>query len=345
MRHVIVCCICIFMITSCQKQTEHYVWEHVKWHEFSALNNQQMQTGLAVWQQSCLKQSDEQIRFFDRMIDGKAMQNLCVASLNASDATAFLQSHFNIYRIRTTVSDYLHLTGYYIPLLHVSNTPDNTYHVPIYAKPDKQYRTLYSRKEIDEGALHGKTSIIAYADNAVDVFFLQIQGSGYAQYPDGSRALLRYAGKNDMAYTAIGGYFIQNGLATKEEMSLQWLKDWLNTHPEQAPAIMQRNASYVFFEHAAGEADIVGAQGTPLEAMHSVAIDPQYLSYGVPLFLDADDMQHMVVTQDTGSAIKGRLRADLFAGAGDMAEVLAGTLNRNAALYVFFPKDVPYVQQ
>ena len=158
--------------------------------------------------------------------------------------------------------------------------------------------------------------------------------------------LLRFAGKNEKPYTAIGAYFIERKLATKEEMSLQWLKAWLHAHPDQASAIMQRNASYVYFEQVAGNADIIGAQATALTPMHSVAIDPAYVDYGALLYLHhGDALSRFVITQDTGSAIKGRLRADLFAGAGQAAEQLAGRLNAEVQLYVLFPKDADYVQQ
>ncbi len=346
MWRVLFLCAMMMMLNACQPTTERYEWRRVGWNELRLFDAAHAQAGLDAWVSACDTRTQEKVRIFDRHVEASVMQSLCEKARMSDDAYGFLTNHFHLYRVRTNLNNRLHLTGYYIPLLQVNDTPDATYHVPIYARPDEMHRTLHSRAEIDAGALNGKAEIVAYADDAVDVFFLHIQGSGYVEYPDGSRGLLRYAGKNDMPYTAIGKYFIDNKLATKEEMSLQWLKHWLRANPDQASAIMQQNASYVFFDRAAGEAEIIGAQGTPLKAMHSVAIDPAYLSYGVPLFLNAgNDIQRMVITQDTGSAIKGRLRADLFAGAGDDAELLAGKLNRDAALYVLFPKDADYVQQ
>jgi membrane-bound lytic murein transglycosylase A len=335
----------VMMSNACNAEAERYIWQRADWKSLPAFDSAQATAGLRAWQKSCTRINTPNVRIFDRTVSAEVMLELCKRAANASDAKTFFMQHFDVYSITTTQKEALHLTGYYVPLLKVSAVKTTEYNVPIYAKPTEQYRTTYSRKEIDAGALHGKAEIIAYGADAIDVFFLHIQGSGYAEYPDGTRALLRFAAKNDHPYTAIGAYFIEQQLATTQDMSLQWLKTWLHAHPDQASAIMQRNASFVYFELAAAHTDIIGAQATPLTPMHSVAIDPAYLDYGVPLYIHSDATSRFVITQDTGSAIKGRLRADLFAGAGQQAEQLAGRLNAQAELYALFPKHADYVQQ
>ena len=302
---------------------------------------------LASFINSCNVVQDEGLTLYDVTLEAQQWKALCTKAMQVrpQQAAAFFTQHFDLYRLRTAQHDTGLLTGYYVPLLQGSPERSESYSVPVYAKPPEDMRTAYRRAEIEAGALEGRVENIVYLADKVDAFFLHIQGSGKVQLPDGDIKLLRYAGKNEFAYTAIGKEFIERGEVAKEEMSLQWLKNWLRTHPEQADAVMARNESYIFFELVESADDIIGAQNVPLTPMASIAIDPAHISYGALMMVEATlpdgrPLQQLVVAQDTGSAIRGFLRADLYMGTGGEAERLAGALKADAVFYALLPKGM-----
>jgi membrane-bound lytic murein transglycosylase A len=276
-----------------------------------------------------------------------AWNNACLLAENTEDADSFFTTHFTPYLALAEDSreDGL-LTGYYEPLLHGSLTPDATYRYPIWSVPsDLQAGVPYlTHREIDEQRLAGKATPLLYVSDYVDHFFLQIQGSGIVQLPDGEKVKVAFAGKNNRAYTAIGKYLMDNNIVPRSEMSAPRLKAWLRANPEEAQQVMWMNESYVFFQMGDNATAAVGAQGVPLTPEASIAVDPTMLPYGVPVLLDTtlpytnEKYRRLVVTQDTGGAIKGPLRADLFFGPGERAAHLAGGMKQSAKFFVLLPK-------
>jgi membrane-bound lytic murein transglycosylase A len=268
--------------------------------------------GITALKIACLKPRPS-LSAFGKAIPLTAWKAMChaLAQTPNHEAKTFIEAYFQPYRIKDQGNTHGLLTGYYTPSLQGSLQRSERYRVPIYGIPrEAPLRTAFTRQQINEGALQGKAQEILWVDDAIDAFFLHIQGSGYVTLPNGRMMKLVFAGKNDYPYFAIGRYFIERGMATPEEMSMQWLKHWLRTHPDQANSIMQRNQSYIFFSLEKKPSAIRGADGTALTAMHSIAIDPAYLSYGLPLYLHApfpngEEWAGITVAQDTGTAIKG----------------------------------------
>ncbi len=332
------------MLAACTPQEERFVWEKV---EFPALTENHAALALSAFQASCAREKIESLQIFDKDVPLEVWARLCdaAAGANADTAQHFFNEYFDLYSVRTTMQDTGLLTGYYVPLLQGSVEAQEGYSVPVYAKPPEALRTRHSRAEIEAGALHEQGLEVLYLADAVDAFFLHIQGSGKVVLPDGDIRLLRYAGKNEFPYTAIGRQFIEDGVVAKEDMSLVWLKDWLRANPDEAAKVMQRNASYIYFELVESADAIIGSEGSVLTPMHSIAVDPSYISYGLPLMVqatlpDGEALHHIVVAQDTGSAIRGRLRADLFTGSGAQAERLAGALKADTIFYALLPKEM-----
>ena len=193
------------------------------------------------------------------------------------------------------------------------------------------------------------TSELLWVDDPIRKFFLQIQGSGLVQLPDGRLLRVGYADQNGRAYRPIGRDLVEMGELSREEVSLQTIDAWLRAHPDRADEIMDKNPSYVFFQ-LLGEADTLegplGAQGVPLLAGRSLAVDRRYIPYGAPVWLETDapfpdgdrPFRRLMVAQDTGGAIKGGVRGDVFWGSGDLAEFVAGHMNSRGSYYVLLPK-------
>ena len=240
-----------------------------------------------------------------------------------------------------------HATGYFIPTLRASLKPDARYKYPIYPTPPASLRHL-SRRDIDAGALlrHNVTPI-AYTDDPVLLFFMQIQGSGYAQLPDGSARTLAFDGKNSQPYVAIGRTLIQEGYMRKEDVNYHSLLNWLNNaSADKALRIMHSNPSYVFFSLQPAkdglQSPIKGAAGVALTPMRSIAVDPAHVPLGLPVYINTtlpngSAYNALTLAQDTGGAIKGSGRFDLFTGMGEAASHVAGGLNHPADVTLLYP--------
>jgi membrane-bound lytic murein transglycosylase A len=259
-------------------------------------------------------------------------------------------------------------TGYYEPEISVSRTRHDGYQTPVYGVPpdlvavdlgafrpalkgeriagkveNGRLVPYASRAEIDAEGVPG-APVLFYAADPVDLFFLQIQGSGRALSDDGTVARLSYGAQNGYPYTAIGGVLVARGALKREEVSLAVLRAWLSAHPAEARNLMEQNDSYVFFrEEPLGDASLgaSGAEGVPLTAFGSMAVDTRIHPLGVPFFVATDtDLKRLSVAQDRGGAIRGIVRADLYFGAGAKAEAAAGPLQASGRLYALLPKPV-----
>jgi membrane-bound lytic murein transglycosylase A len=265
-------------------------------------------------------------------------------------------------------------TGYYEPTLHGSRVEGGAFTVPLYLRPpelvtvelgrfrpdlkgkriagkveDGALVPYFDRKAIDEGALAGRSLELVWVDNAVDAFFLEIQGSGRIVLTDGSEIRVGYAGQNGYVYTAIGRELIKRGALTKEQLSMKSLREWLEANPDEAREVMRTNASYVFFREL-GEEGPIGSLGVALTPERSLAVDPLFIPLGAPVWLDttipagapggARPLRRLLVAQDTGGAINGPVRGDVFWGPGDEAAETAGAMRQPGHLWLLLPKTV-----
>ena len=297
---------------------------------------------------------------------------LCVAAKDTSSPRAFFESHFKPHRAATDGGAMTGLlTGYYEPELSGSLIRETDNQVALLKRPadlvqvslgafreDLKGRRIAGR--VEEGRLQPyddraaldlleTDNVIAYVDSAMDAFFLHIQGSGRVRLRDGSVLRVGYDGANGHPYRSIGRLLIEQGAIAKEDMSLPALKDWLRANPDEQQALFNQNPSYIFFRilaDVAPDEGPIGSQAVPLTPMASLAVDPLQVPLGTPVMIAADDpraegerLQLLTIAQDTGGAIRGPLRADLFTGWDRDAEDLAGLLKQDLTMFVLLPRS------
>lgn len=308
-------------------------------------------------------------------------QTICAAIPNAADSQAargYFESRFTPVEIKRSDGAGALFTGYYEPELAVSRTPAGKYRAPIYGLPQNLVtanlglfrdslrgerltgcvggHTLSpcpTRAEIDAHSLED-APVLFYAADPVAVFFLHIQGSGRVRLENGAMARVAYAGQNGRPYKAIGRTLIDRGFLTRDEVSMQAIRSWMQTHAAAARAVMETDPSYVFFrEQPIGNPALGsnGSEGVPLTPAVSIAIDARVNPLGAPFYIaavrpDADPQKpdrvfdRLLVAQDTGGAIRGPGRADVFWGFGRDAESIAGRMKSTGRLFVLLPKAV-----
>jgi membrane-bound lytic murein transglycosylase A len=211
---------------------------------------------------------------------------------------------------------------------------------------DGRLRPYEDRTRIEGGALKGRDLEMVWVDDPVDAFFLHIQGSGRITLEDGSVMRVGYAGQNGHPYIAVGRELIARGVLTKENVSMQSIREWLHANPGEASGLMNKNPSFVFFRPLDGEGPL-GAQGVALTPGRSLAVDRSFVPYGLPVWLDAQDpldgaarVRRLMVAQDTGGAIRGPVRGDVFWGHGADAELRAGRMKSPGRYYLLIPRTV-----
>ena len=271
-------------------------------------------------------------------------------------AAAFFQNAFDWVRIGDGKA---FATGYFEPEIPASPVQAPGYTVPIYVTPPDLTRcTLptgqtgrgridengqcvlyFSRAEIENGALANKGLELAWAADPVDLFFLQIQGSGRLRYPDGTLVRIGYAEQNGRDYVAVGRLLRERGILPPGGANMESIVGWMRANPDQARALMQEDLSYIFFKVLNGPGPL-GALGIPVTARASVASDPNFIPLGSPVFLSLDrpEASGIWVAQDTGGAIKGANRVDTFWGAGDAAKRIAGGMSAKGQALVLIPR-------
>lgn len=285
-----------------------------------------------------------------RYADGAAWMRACDAARHLQsptdgEARQFFETHFTPYRAVTGASKTGLTTGYYEPLLHGSLKKSARYAVPVYGTPYNVRKPTFTRAQIEAGALKGKAPVLLYVDDPVMLFFLHIQGSGKVRMDDGSMMGLQYAAQNGRAYVPIGKVLKDRGYL--ETVSMQTIRDWLRANPAQAQGIMNENPSYIFFKLLPGDAYAKGALGVSLTPGRSIAVDDDRVPYGSPIYMatkisnpDAlfrERYRRLMVAQDTGGAILGPIRYDIFFGRGERAEWRAGHQNTPARIYWLLP--------
>jgi membrane-bound lytic murein transglycosylase A len=271
-------------------------------------------------------------------------RSVCAAAKNADDARAFFEAHFRPVLI-TNGSPAL-FTGYYEPEIEGSPVRTDGFRHAIYRVPPEMApgALWHSREEIEtRGLLEGRGLEIAWVADAVEAFFLQVQGSGRIRFPDGSTIRVGFAGRNGHPYRSVGAELVRMGAMPTEAISAQAIKRWVRANPEAGAALLRLNPSFVFFREVnevPPDRGPVGAMGWSVTPMRSVAVDPAFVPLGAPVWVEtagAAPLQRLMVAQDTGSAIKGPQRADIFCGTGDAAGEIAGCMRNAGRMVVLLP--------
>jgi membrane-bound lytic murein transglycosylase A len=284
-------------------------------------------------------------------------QALCVEAQTVSDPTSFFRDRFEWVRVG---SGEAFATGYYEPEIRGSRTKQPGFEVPIYGKPDDLARCYgpqgtgrgrvdhegqcvlyYTRAEIEDGALDGRNLEIGWAADPIDLFVLQIQGSGRILLPDGQVMRIGYLDQNGREYVAIGRLLRDRGILPPGGASMDAIVAWMRSQPDGGKALMRENPSYIFFKELTGPGPL-GALNVPVTGRGSVAADPKFVPLGAPVFLTLDrpEASGLWVAQDTGGAIKGANRFDTFWGAGEAAKLTAGGLSAKGGALILLPKGV-----
>ncbi|HTT47991.1 MAG TPA: MltA domain-containing protein [Pseudolabrys sp.] len=288
------------------------------------------------------------------------------APLDRDKARAFFEANFKPVRILPEVHTYGYytgadgfFTGYYEAEVTGSRVKTGAYNVPLYRVPSRfagRKSTVFSqfdRTAIEGGALAGKGLEICWIKNPVDAFFAQIQGSTRVKLDDGELLRLNYIASNGKPYTPVGRIMIDQGLCTPEDMSMDKIREYMEANPEAGKALRDMNRSFVFFSETRLKPDDepLGAQGIPLTPGRSLAVDPHVHVYGEPIWIDAkfpitgeqpnDTFRHLMFAQDTGSAIRGVARADIYFGHGEDIPHIAGRIKQFGKFVMLVPQSVP----
>lgn len=260
-------------------------------------------------------------------------------------ARAFFENNFTPYKVETEATTKGLHTGYYEPIINGSRTRKAPYLTPVYGVPNDLNKPYLTRAEIVGGAIKGRAPVLLYVEDPVMLFFLHIQGSGKVRLPDGSLLGLQYAAQNGHEFVPIGRVMKERGILS--EVSMQGIRDWLKANPREAEDIMSTNPSYIFFKLASGNEMAKGALGIALTSLRSIAVDDDRAAYGVPTYLDTYvtqpnskaqmPLKRLFVSQDTGGALKGPHRADIFFGRGENEEWQAGHQNARGDVYWLLP--------
>lgn len=286
-------------------------------------------------------------------------------AVDTATARRFFEDNFRPVRILPPMRTYGYYTGtdgfytgYYEPEVQGSRVKTDEYAVPLYGVPAKgagKKSTMfaqYDRVDIENGALAGKGLEICWVKNPVDAFFAQIQGSTRVKLDDGELLRLNYIASNGKPYTPVGRLLIDRGIVTKEDMTMDKIRDFMEANPDEGKALREKNRSFVFFSRTALRAheECLGAQGIALTPGRSIAVDPKIHVYGTPVWIDAklplkgaapeDSFQRLMVAQDTGSAIRGPARADIYFGHGDDIPSIAGRIKQFGQFVMLAPKSV-----
>ena len=290
----------------------------------------------------------------------------------------FFEEQFLPLRISRLGEDAGFVTGYYEPVIDGSRTQTDVYTVPVYRRPSNLFvrgirqdavglpnkgqvfrkigrRKLvpyYDRAEIEDGAIAGRGLEICWLKNQTDLLFAQIQGSARVRLDDGSTVRINYDAHNGYPYTAVGRILIDRGIIPKEQMSMHKIREWMEQNPDGANELRRQNRSYVFFREVqlSDKDEAVGAQGVPLTPGRSIAVDKALHVYGTPFFIEGElpieseqsktSFHRLMIAQDTGSAIVGPARADLYFGAGADAGKISGRLRHNMRFVMLVPKSL-----
>jgi peptidoglycan lytic transglycosylase A len=304
----------------------------------------------------------------------------CAAALALGDnvnrqmARSFFEAHYSPHEVEGYSSSGF-VTGYYEPEVRGSRERTGAFQVPVYRRPDdlvplvpdtyrarfneqltamrrngNEFVPYYTREEIEAGALEGQDLELLYLDDPVELFFMQVQGSGLVRLSDGTVTRLSYAGKNGYPYTSIGKLLVERDEIALDAATMETLKAWLRADPERGRRLMHENRSFIFFRELWAhemETGPIGAEGVALTPGRSLAVDASYHALGTPIFVAAPGLsdekshpfQRLMIAQDVGSAISGAERGDIFFGSGEAAGALAGAAHQDAKFFILLPRE------
>ncbi len=354
--------------------------EPVAWHEISGWMDDDHSEAYSAFLASCkpILKSSAKARA-DRGETYRALFEVCgraVAALplTTEGARKFFEENFRPVRLSALGEKDGFFTGYYEPVIEGSRYPSDIYTTPLYRRPPdlvtqrlrrsggkgkagkrvvkRKTAAYFDRAQIEDGALAGRDLEICWVKSPIDAFFAEIQGSVRVRLDDGKVIRLNYADKNGHAYTAVGRFLIERGFVSREEISMQKIREYMEKFPEEGKALRRENKSFVFFrETDLSEFDeAIGAQGISLTAARSIAVDRKLHTYGMPVFVNAllpiasekpdTWFRRLMVAQDTGGAIIGPARADIYLGAGDEAERAAGRFKHPGKFVMLVPNEL-----
>ncbi|MCL3881649.1 murein transglycosylase A [Marivita sp. GX14005] len=282
-------------------------------------------------------------------LDGPDWRSLCALAFDAADARQFFELFFRPVLIED--GDDALFTGYFEPELNGSPVRTDRYRYPLFRMPPEAQdaRPWLTRREIlTSGVMEGRGFEIAWVDDPVEKFFLQVQGSGRVRFPDGRVIRVGYGGANGHDYRSIGKELVRRGVYEAHQVSADVIKNWVRRNPAEGEDLLFHNASYVFFREVSEvPADLgpLGAMNRSITPMRSIAVDPAFTPLGAPVWIEKDGrspMRRLMIAQDTGSAIKGAQRADVFFGTGDAAGLEAGTIRDPGRMVVLMPIQRAY---
>jgi membrane-bound lytic murein transglycosylase A len=353
-------------LTPTQPEPISAVYKQTNWTALPNWPGEQLTNTWPSWLNSC-----------KRLASRPVWKEICADALmlgqqDAASVKAFFESHFEPWQMTTnTGTDTGLVTGYYEPLVKGSYHP-KAGSVPFYAVPDnllildlaKQYTDLkgkrlrgrlegartvipyWSRQEIAEGKMANNAKVLAWADDAIEAFFMEVQGSGRIQLEDGTLLRLGYADQNGYPYKSIGKWLVEQGELTLDKASMQSIQAWAKANPQRLQEMLNANPSVVFFRVLTGTDGPIGALNVPLTDEASAAIDPKFVPLGSPIYLsttrpnDSQPMNRLIQAQDTGGAIAGPIRVDYFWGFGAKAGDLAGRMKQKGQVWLLWPKGM-----
>ena len=356
--------LCVLMVSACTTRPPG-IGNPVDWSSLDSWESDNHGDAWAGFLKSCQKLSHQQ---WQQVCDLAEISG----DLSDSEARKFFESHFEVRPVYAKDGETMGLiTGYYEPLLHGSWEQSEEYQYPLYGVPEdllvvdlgavypqlkgmrlrgklvgNKVVPYHDREQLDDDQELLQDAEILWVNNPVDLFFLHVQGSGLVELADGSIAAVGYAEQNGHPYRSIGGVLIDMGELQKDEVTLFTIRDWLQSNPDRLNEVLSKNPSYVFFELRDARADgPIGALNVALTPRRSIAVDRNVIPLGAPVWLqttlpneEQSPLNQLMLAQDTGGAIKGHVRADVFWGRGDEAEKMAGSMKQPGELFVLLPR-------
>ena len=354
------------------------VLERVAFNDIAGWGHGGENEALEAFRRSCREIIASGAAFSHRARFGGSRQSwldTCQAALSARDARQFFETRFQPFRVRDAERPEGLFTGYFEPEVAGSRTPFAGYAVPIYRRPpdlvafsdedraqtglgfgrmiDGKAAPYLTRQDIEEGGLSGQGLELVYLRDWADAFFVHIQGSGRVMLEDGGIMRLSFAAKSGLPYTGIGGLLVERGAFSQDQMSMQAIRRWMSAHPQEARALMWENRSFIFFREALldrHDLGALGAQKVQLTPRGSLAVDRKAWMLGTPVWLDTQvpageeatmiSFRQLLIAQDTGSAITGLARGDVYWGFGDDAGAIAGHMKSTGCMTVLLPLAV-----
>lgn len=280
-------------------------------------------------------------------MDGNEWTSLCAFARTQPSARTFFEMFFRPVLVED--GEPMLFTGYFEPVLNGALSPGGRYRYPLYRKPPEASGRWLTRRQIEESdALRGRGLEICWVDDPVELFFLQIQGSGRIRLTNGEVIRVGYGGANGHPYRSIGQELVRRGLFNVHQVSAQVIRNWVRRNPVDGAELLRHNPSFVFFRrlrNVAADKGPLGAMNRSITTLRSIAVDPRYTPLGAPVWIEKegrDPMNRLMVAQDTGSAIKGAQRADVFYGSGEEAGAAAGRVRDSGRMVMLLPIQLAF---